>query len=84
METFFNILQRYGNVYMDGLMGTLWLAAVTVIFGTAIGTILAMMRLSRFKAPGEFVRLYVWMLRGTPHTPSALLLLDLPAQSPAL
>ena len=66
METFFNILQRYGNVYMDGLMGTLWLAAVTVIFGTAIGTILAMMRLSRFKAPGEFVRLYVWMLRGTP------------------
>lgn len=51
---------------MDGLMGTLWLAAVTVIFGTAIGTILAMMRLSRFKAPGEFVRLYVWMLRGTP------------------
>ena len=66
METFFNILQRYGNVYMDGLMGTLWLAAVTVIFATAIGTILAMMRLSRFKAPGEFVRLYVWMLRGTP------------------
>ena len=66
METFFNILQRYGNVYMDGLMGNLWLAAVTVIFGTAIGTILAMMRLSRFKAPGEFVRLYVWMLRGTP------------------
>lgn len=65
-ETILNILTRYGGVYLEGLMGTLWLAAVTVIFGTVIGTLLAVMGLGRIRLLHGFVRFYVWILRGTP------------------
>ncbi len=65
-ETILNILTRYGGVYLEGLMGTLWLAAVTVIFGTMIGTLLAVMGLGRIRLLHGFVRFYVWILRGTP------------------
>lgn len=65
-ETILNILTRYGGVYFEGLMGTLWLAAVTVIFGTMIGTLLAVMGLGRIRLLHGFVRFYVWILRGTP------------------
>ena len=65
-ETILNILTRYGGVYLEGLMGTLWLAAVTVIFGTVIGTLLAVMGLGRIMLLHGFVRFYVWILRGTP------------------
>ena len=65
-ETILNILTRYGGVYLEGLMGTLWLAAVTVIFGTMIGTLLAVIGLGRIRLLHGFVRFYVWILRGTP------------------
>lgn len=65
-ETILNILTRYGGVYLEGLMGTLWLAVVTVISGTVIGTLLAVMGLGRIRLFHGFVRFYVWILRGTP------------------
>ena len=65
-ETIYNILARYGGVYIEGLIGTLWLAAVTVVLGTLIGTMLAVMGLGRIKLLHAFVRFYVWILRGTP------------------
>ena len=65
-ETIYNILARYGGVYIEGLIGTLWLAAVTVVLGTLIGTLLAVMGLGRIKLLHAFVRFYVWILRGTP------------------
>ena len=60
------IWDRYGFVYLQGLAGTLCLASVTVIAGTLIGTLLAVMRLSGVKPFQWFVKLYVWVLRGTP------------------
>ena len=66
MDTIIKILERYGTVYMQGLAGTLWLAAITVILGTAVGTLLAVLRLSRVRVFQWFVKAYVWVLRGTP------------------
>lgn len=66
MSTIIKILDKYGYVYMQGLLGTLCLAAITVFFGTVIGTLLAVMRLSKIKPFEWFVRFYIWVLRGTP------------------
>lgn len=66
LETVIKMWNRYGYVYIQGLSGTLCLAAITVLCGTVIGTLLAVMRLSRIKPFQWFVRFYVWVLRGTP------------------
>lgn len=60
------IWSKYGFVYLQGLGGTLKLAAITVLFGTCIGIILAVMRLSKVSVFQWFVRFYIWVLRGTP------------------
>ena len=65
-ETLVKMWSKYSYVYIQGLSGTLCLAAITVLAGTVIGTLLAMMRLSKMKLPQLFVRFYVWVLRGTP------------------
>lgn len=64
--TILKLWDRYSYVYLQGLAGTLCLAAITVLLGTLIGTILAVMRLSRFKPFQWFVRFYIWVMRGTP------------------
>lgn len=61
MDTIIKILERYGTVYMQGLAGTLWLAAITVVLGTAVGTLLAVLRLSRVRVFQWFVKAYVWV-----------------------
>lgn len=66
LETILKMWNRYSYVYIQGLAGTLCLAAITVLFGTVIGILLAVLRLSRFKPFHLFVRFYVWVLRGTP------------------
>ena len=66
LEVISSIIEKYGIVYVQGLLGTLCLALITVGAGTLFGTLLALFRYSRFKLPGLFVRLYVWVLRGTP------------------
>ena len=60
------IWARYSYVYTKGLWGTIWLSAVSVFFATILGTILAMLKLSKFKPLNWFVDLYLWILRGTP------------------
>lgn len=64
--TVIKMWERYSYVYIQGLAGTLCLAAITVLCGTVIGTLLAILRRSRFKPFQWFVRFYVWVLRGTP------------------
>ena len=39
IEDMIKILSRYGDVYVDGLIGTLWVSAVTVVLGTLLGGI---------------------------------------------
>ncbi len=66
LETIAAIWQKYGYVYIQGAGGTLYIAAMTVLFGTLLGTLLTMLRLSRSRILQTVIRLYVWILRGTP------------------
>ena len=66
LETIIKMWSKYGYVYLNGLAGTLCLAAITVLFGTLLGTLLAVMRLSKVKPFQWIVRFYVWVRRGTP------------------
>ena len=60
------IWAKYDYVFINGLFGTLWLAAVTVFLGTILGTIIAMIRMSRFKPLYVLTSAYIEVLRGTP------------------
>lgn len=65
-EQMTRLWDRYGFVFLEGLWGTVWLSAVSVLVGTLIGTVLAIMKLSKVKPLGWIVDLYTWVLRGTP------------------
>ncbi len=66
LENMIKIWQRYYYVFIDGLFGTLWLALITVVFGTILGTLVALMRLSRSKILYAITSVYIEVLRGTP------------------
>ena len=66
ISTIIQLWTKYDYVYLNGLVGTLWLAAVTVFVATIIGTILAIMKLSRVKILDKITNLYIGLLRGTP------------------
>lgn len=66
MEKIIKILAKYYPVYLSGLWGTLWLSAVTVLFGTLLGLGIAALRMSRYKICSCTARVYIEILRGTP------------------
>lgn len=49
-----------------GLWNTLWLAAVAMVLGTALGIVFAVMRMSRNRLLNGFAAVYIWFFRGTP------------------
>ncbi len=66
METIINLWNKYNYVYINGLIGTLWLAAITVFIATILGTIIAIMKLSKIKVLDIITTAYIGILRGTP------------------
>lgn len=66
IESMIKIWAKYDYVFINGLFGTLWLAVVTVFLGTILGTIIAMIRMSRFKPLYVLTSAYIEVLRGTP------------------
>jgi len=66
LETIINLWNKYNYVYIDGLIGTLWLAAITVFIATILGTIIAIMKLSKIKVLDVITTVYIEILRGTP------------------
>lgn len=66
MEKVIKLLAKYYPVYLSGLWGTLWISAVTVLSGTLLGMIVALMRMSRSKVLRAVSGAYVEVLRGTP------------------
>lgn len=66
IESMIKIWMKYYYVFIDGLVGTLWLSLVTVAVGTVLGTLIALMRLSRWKALYGLTSAYIEVLRGTP------------------
>lgn len=65
-ETIAQIWDKYGYVYLEGAWGTVYIALLTVLFGTVLGTVLAIMKLSRVRILQGLVSVYVWIIRGTP------------------
>ena len=66
IDTIIKIMEKYGYVYAQGLAGTLCLAGITIVAGTAVGTALALMRMAKLRPLELFVKGYVWVLRGAP------------------
>lgn len=60
------IWSKYGYIYLQGTWGTIYLALLTVLLGTVLGTLLAIMKLSKVKPLEWIVGVYVWIIRGTP------------------
>lgn len=57
---------KYGYVYLQGLVGTLWIATITVVFATILGTLIAIMKLSELRSLDFLTSAYISIIRGTP------------------
>jgi amine acid ABC transporter, permease protein, 3-TM region, His/Glu/Gln/Arg/opine family len=66
MEKIIKILVKFYPVFLKGLGGTLWLAAATVLFGTILGLLVAILRMSKVKVFNAVSGVYIEILRGTP------------------
>lgn len=66
IDTVIALWAKYYYVYIDGLLGTLWLAALTVFAATILGTVIAIMKLSKIKILDLITSAYIGVLRGTP------------------
>lgn len=64
--TVVELWKKYGFVYIDGLVGTLCLAALTVFIATLLGTLIAIMKLSEVKILNLITGIYISLIRGTP------------------
>lgn len=65
-NTIISLWQKYGYVYISGLTGTLWLAGITVFAVSILGTVIAILKLSKIKILDLAVNAYIGVLRGTP------------------
>ncbi len=64
-----NIVEIFSNYYAYFLRGTrttILIAMITVVLGTILGCLIALMRISRVKPLEWFAKLYITVLRGTP------------------
>lgn len=66
MEKIINLWLKYYPTFIEGLFGTLWMSAVTVLFGTLLGMVVALIHMSKFKPFRMIADVYIEILRGTP------------------
>ena len=66
MQKIIKIGNLYYMTFWKGLWGTLWLSALTVLFGTLLGMLIALMRMGKSKILRGFADIYIEILRGTP------------------
>ena len=64
--TTYKLWLKYYPVFLRGLGGTLWISAVTIVFGSILGLVVAAMRMSRIRPLNAVASAYVEVLRGTP------------------
>ena len=62
----FEVGWRFRAFFLEGTLGTLQLAFITVFFGTVLGALVALMRMSKFKPLSVIAGLYTDIIRGTP------------------
>lgn len=56
----------FADLIFDGLFTTLWLTAAAMVLGLALGTLIAVMRLSSSPVLYGLATFFVWIFRGTP------------------
>ena len=62
-----SLLGKYWQIFLiEGVKNTLILTAISVAMGTVLGTVVAMLKMSKFKIVRFLVALYVEVIRGTP------------------
>ena len=66
IQNIFKILGKYGNVYLKGTWGTLYLSLIVVLFGTIFGAFLALMKMNNKKILPLISTAFVELVRGTP------------------
>lgn len=66
MGSLINVLVEYWPIFLKGLLGTLKYAAIAVSVGSVIGTLVAVLALSKVKALQWAATVYSTILRGTP------------------
>ena len=59
-------LSRYYSFFLEGVLNTLIIAVFTVLFGTLLGILLAVAKMSSFKPLKWLSTAYIEFLRGTP------------------
>ena len=59
-------LEKYWSFFLEGMQNTLIIAFFTVLFGTILGILMAIARLSRFKPLKWLAVAYIEFFRGTP------------------
>ncbi|HNZ77320.1 MAG TPA: amino acid ABC transporter permease [Bacilli bacterium] len=65
-ENLYKILIKYFPLFMEGMGVTLLLSLITVVFGTILGTVFALMRLSKSKILNIISETYTEIVRGIP------------------
>ena len=66
MEKIIKLWIKYDSVFLSGLVGTLWISAVTVVLGTLLGMLVAFLRMRKSKVLNIIADAYIEVLRGTP------------------
>ena len=51
IQTIIKILSKYGNFYAEGVRNTLIISLMAVFFGTILGALMALARMSRIRPP---------------------------------
>lgn len=61
-----DIFSKYYKYFLNGTKTTIVVAIITVILGSILGCMIALMRLSKVKLINKFAGLYITVIRGTP------------------
>lgn len=66
IENIFKLITNYLPAFLEGAGITIILAIITVFFGTIIGSIFALMKISENKVLSKFATIYIEVFRGIP------------------
>lgn len=62
----FEFLLKYYPFYIEGIKITLLLSLLTIIFGTLLGLVLCILKISKYKFLRSIASIYIEIIRGTP------------------
>ncbi|EOH89513.1 glutamine ABC transporter permease [Enterococcus villorum] len=62
----FSFLDKYFPYFLSGTGITMMISISTIIFGTCIGLVMALLKLAKNKPMNVFANIYIEVLRGTP------------------